>query len=89
MPLKMSIKFVLNGNQSIGVRHRGFSEHCCTTEIKQTSDLKLPLSMIELYSALKLMPKGETPGPDGFPAEFYKDFWPLISPIFYRMVSRN
>lgn len=33
------------------------------------------------------MPNGEAPEPDGFPAEYYKEFWLALAPIFYRMVA--
>ncbi len=36
--------------------------------------------MVELHKVLQQ-------GPDGFPAEFYKEFWPMLAPIFHRMVS--
>ena len=33
------------------------------------------------------MPNNKSPGMDGFPAEFYKHFWPTISPLFVKMVN--
>lgn len=29
----------------------------------------------------------KSPGPDRYPAEFYKHFWPLMSPLFHRMIA--
>uniref|UniRef100_A0A3B1ID19 Reverse transcriptase domain-containing protein n=1 Tax=Astyanax mexicanus TaxID=7994 RepID=A0A3B1ID19_ASTMX len=33
------------------------------------------------------MPNNKAPGPDRFPVEFYKHFWPSLSPLFNRMIS--
>ena len=38
----------------------------------QSQELEGPLKIIELSNALKEMKNGETPGIDGFTAEFYK-----------------
>ena len=32
------------------------------------------------------MPNNKAPGPDGFPAEFYKHFWPSLAPLFIRAI---
>ena len=32
------------------------------------------------------MPSNKAPGPDGFPAEFYKEFWTVWAPTFHKMV---
>ena len=31
------------------------------------------------------MPNNKSPGPDGFPAEYYKHFWHIFSPLFHRV----
>ncbi|XP_051807528.1 LINE-1 retrotransposable element ORF2 protein isoform X1 [Acanthochromis polyacanthus] len=33
------------------------------------------------------MPNNKSPGPDGFPAEFYKHFWSILSPLFQRVIA--
>lgn len=33
------------------------------------------------------MPSGKAPGPGDFPVEFYQIFWPMLAPIFHRMVK--
>ena len=33
------------------------------------------------------MPNNKSPGPDGFPAEFYKHFWNSLSHIFNRLTD--
>ncbi len=35
------------------------------------------------------MPNNKAPGPDGFSAEFYKQFWSTFSPLFIRMLSES
>ena len=49
-------------------------------------DLDLPLSIGELHDALQHMPNNKAPGPDGFPAEFFREFWTELAPIFHKMV---
>lgn len=46
----------------------------------------MPLTPDELYKALLQMPNNKSPGPDGFPAEFYKHFWHILSPLLYRLI---
>lgn len=49
--------------------------------------LDTPLTITELHKALLLMPNNKSPGPDGFPAEFYKHFWNILFPLFDRLVK--
>lgn len=56
---------------------------------QQIDTLKLPLSEQELSNALKHMPNNKSPGPDGFPAEFYKQFWSILSPLFIRLICES
>ncbi len=37
--------------------------------------------MDKLHKALQHMPNRKDPGPEGFPAEFHKEFWPLLAPV--------
>lgn len=55
----------------------------------QIPKLESPITEIELHSALKQMPNNKSPGPDGFPAEFYKHFWTILSPLFCRMLQES
>ena len=51
---------------------------------EQAMALDSPLSIGELHEAH--MPSNKAPGPDGFPAEFYKEFWTVLAPTFHKMV---
>ncbi len=53
----------------------------------QAMALDSPLTSDELQEALNSMPNKKAPGPDGFPAEFYKEFWAILAPTFYRMLQ--
>lgn len=35
------------------------------------------------------MPNNKAPGPEGFPAKFYKHFWSTLSPLLFRMLSES
>ncbi|CAH8263184.1 unnamed protein product [Arabidopsis lyrata] len=48
----------------------------CT--IAQQSSLSSPFSGEDIRSCLFKMPLNKTPGPDGFPAEFFKTTWSII-----------
>ena len=54
-----------------------------TDDIPQVSDaenslLTAPFSDEEVRKAVFLMEHNKAPGPDGFPAEFYQNFWEVI-----------
>lgn len=54
-----------------------------TDDIPQVSDeqnglLTAPYSEEEVRKAVFLMEQNKAPGPDGFPAEFYQNFWEVI-----------
>ena len=51
--------------------------------INETHQTKaeLPLQLPELINALMAMQSGKTPGPDGYPIEFFKTFSKKLSPI--------
>ena len=53
---------------------------------EQAMALDSPLLIGELHEALQHMPSNKAPGPDGFPAEFYKEFWTVLAPTFHKMV---
>ncbi len=55
----------------------------------QAMALDSPLTSDELQEALNSMPNKKAPGPDGFPAEFYKEFWAILAPTFYRMLQET
>uniref|UniRef100_A0A8K9UVS9 Reverse transcriptase domain-containing protein n=1 Tax=Oncorhynchus mykiss TaxID=8022 RepID=A0A8K9UVS9_ONCMY len=50
-------------------------------------DLNSPFTPEEILEAITSMPPNKSPGPDGFPREFYKAFWPQLSPIFMPMLE--
>ncbi len=51
--------------------------------------LDSPLTADELQEALNSMPNKKAPGPDGFPAEFYKEFWAILATTFHRMLQET
>lgn len=50
-------------------------------------DLISPFTPEEILEAITSMSPNKSPGPDGFPREFYKAFWPQLSPIFMPMLE--
>ena len=55
---------------------RNYHVNKLTSEQSKTLEGEITLS--ELGHALKCMKNGKTPGIDGFPAEFFKVFWPKL-----------
>lgn len=49
--------------------------------------LEAPLTANEIYKSLIKMPNNKSPGPDGFPAEYYKHFWDILSPLLLRLIE--
>ena len=45
---------------------------------EENSILTSEFSDKEVYDAISQMEHNKSPGPDGFPAEFYQKFWPII-----------
>lgn len=54
---------------------------------EQKNKLNTPLTNEEIQSAPNKMPNNKAPGPDGFPAEFYKHFWSILSTLFNKIIT--
>ncbi|KAJ0975083.1 hypothetical protein J5N97_017048 [Dioscorea zingiberensis] len=49
--------------------------------------LTRPVTPLEIYQTLKSMPKGKSPGPDGFNVEFYLYYWEIVKDSLLSAVS--
>lgn len=63
-----------------------------TDDIPQVCDeenslLTAPYSEEEVIKAVFLMEHNKAPGPDGFPSEFYQNFWEVIKPDLLLLFS--
>lgn len=47
--------------------------------------LEMPITLEEIKTAIRLMQSGKSPGPDGFPVEFFKTFSESLSPLLREM----
>lgn len=54
--------------------------------MEQSNLLDDPITVEELFKALLDMPNNKSPGPNGYPAEFYKHFWDILSSLLHRLV---
>lgn len=50
-------------------------------DLEQAVELKNDMSLEEVSQAITSMQSGESPGPDGFPSEFFKKFSELLAPL--------
>lgn len=53
-------------------------DNICKLRADQTEALIVPFTMEELKGAVFQMEKNKSPGPDGFPAEFYQEYWEIV-----------
>lgn len=53
------------------------------------SRLEQPLSVEELGTAMASMQGGKCAGPDGYPIEFYRMFFPLSAPLLVNMYNET
>jgi len=52
-------------------------------------ELERELSVMEITSAVRDMQSGKSPGPDGFPTEFYKKFESQLSPLILKVFEES
>ncbi|GBG75905.1 hypothetical protein CBR_g21147 [Chara braunii] len=60
----------------------GISQEC-------RDNLDQPITLEELWEAVKSMARGKSPGSEGLPVEFYEALWPHIGPILLRLYNRT
>ncbi|KAF7647189.1 hypothetical protein LDENG_00176120, partial [Lucifuga dentata] len=51
--------------------------------------LEKPISQEEIALAISSMQSGKSPGPDGFPVEFFKKFSSVLSPQLHLVLSES
>ena len=54
----------------------------------ETDFLSIPINYEEIETVIKNHPKINTPGPDGFPGEFFQTFREDIMPILLKLLQK-
>lgn len=67
----------------------GFYEGLPNVLEDSKAELERPLSTEELLNALKGMESGKSPGMDGLPAEFYKEFWAVLGEELLAVLNKS
>lgn len=55
----------------------------------QVISLDQPITVEEIAEAIRSLPSGKAPGPDGFTAEFYKAYVDELSPLLLEMFCKT
>lgn len=58
-----------------------------TLSDNEAMELDAPITLDELYKAVKLTNRGRSPGIDGIPAELYLELWNILGPIWLNSIN--
>ena len=56
---------------------------------EEAENLNRPITVDKIEAVIKKLQTHKSPGPDGFPGEFYTAFKEELTPILHRLLEKN
>ena len=76
------------GETSDQAQQKFLSNISKTLSVDSKEHLDKDITFEELGYSVQNMKQNKSPGPDGITSEFYQTFWPLIGPIFHKIINK-
>ena len=56
---------------------------------EESENMNRPITSTEIKYVIKNLPKNKSPGPDGYPGEFYQTLREELTPVLLKLFQKN